>query len=118
MRIDTVALHREAAAHSHRHLLTALKHAEDLPLCQQSDWPMLVCSKSAFVEAIFSGKAPLHGVEAVMLSRTLYDEWHHYAFEHFCDKLTDERRFLVETFATVHQKLKRHNIELADVADV
>jgi hypothetical protein len=110
--VDDAAIHRDAAPHSHRHCLAALKHYDEIRRKPEEQWPSLLCSGSDYVEVIFVGNITPNHLEEVRISRSDYDLFFLYAFEEFREKLKDADRFLVDGFVMILQHLEERNIPL------
>ena len=110
--LDEASLREDAAPHSHRHVCACLKCAPDLSATAAVGWAALLCSNAGFVEAIFSAQTTPGDVQAIRIDRSHYRELFEYGFENFREKLTDERRNLVEAFVLIKRLLRQNNIPL------
>ena len=110
--LDEPLLLKETSPHSHRHVFAGLKHASDLGSAAEEQWPVLLCSKTEFIEVVFSSELKLSGIEAVRLEANLYRELFEFGFENFRVKLTDERRFVFEAFVMIKKILRENKIPL------
>jgi len=114
--VDEEAVQREAAPHSHKHLLAAIKHAVEICRCAETAWPGILCSNSGYIEAIFVAQTTPSSVEVVRIARQRYYELFHEAFDDFRRRFNDERRQLVDTFVLILRLLKNNHIPL-EIAD-
>ncbi|SPF39519.1 hypothetical protein SBA4_2350006 [Candidatus Sulfopaludibacter sp. SbA4] len=110
--LDEAALREDAAPHSHRHVCACLKCAPELSATAAAGWAALLCSNSDFVEAVFSTPTTPVDVESVRIESSQYRELFRYGFENFREKLTDERRNLVEAFVLIKRLLRENSIPL------
>ncbi|MBZ5618262.1 MAG: hypothetical protein LAQ69_05920 [Acidobacteriia bacterium] len=110
--VDEGVLREDAAPHSHRHASACLKCASELAKTAEEAWAALLCSDSDFVEAVFSAQITPGEVEAIRIERKQYRELFEYGFENFREKLTDERRNLVEAFVLIKRLLRQNSIPL------
>jgi hypothetical protein len=116
--IDEAAIRTDAAPHSHRHLLAAIKCGLDASKRSEDEWPALLCSERDFIEAIFTGEAAVGDLEAVRMAKADHELYFDYAFEDFRAKLSASDRLLIETFVAILILLERHGVplELVDYA--
>lgn len=59
----------------------------------------------------------LENVHTVRMPKTQYLELFEFGFQNFRERLTDERRHLVETFVIIKRMLKENDIRLEVVED-
>ena len=55
--VDEVAPGCDAAPHTHRHMLAAVKHGTQPCEMNENQWPALLCGRSDYIEAVFIGDA-------------------------------------------------------------
>jgi hypothetical protein len=115
--LDEAALRRDAAPHSHRHSLAAVKHARELGGSEDS-WPLLICSASDFVEAVFAGPLAAQDAEVVRMPQRDHDFRFHYAFEEFRGRLSKADKILCADFRTARRWMHERGISLEVVPDV
>lgn len=115
--VDEAAIQRDAAPHSHRQYLAAVKHAQQAVRNPEATWPLLVCSKEDFIEAIFAGDATRSDLESVRMPRSEHDLRFEFAYEDFRAKLNYEERAVINDFVQLKRLLKQHNIPLEVVDD-
>ena len=116
--LDEEGVRRDAAPHSHRHCLAAVKHANELGSYSEDTWPLLVCSASEFIEAVFGGSFTAREVEVVRMPRREHDFRFHYAFEDFRGRLSKADKILCADFATARRLIRNQGISLEVVSDV
>ncbi len=110
--VDEASLSRDAAPHSHRQCLAALKHADEVEALPEEDWPSLLCSANRYIEAVFTGDVNTGDVELVRISRQDYDVRFLHVFEEFRGGLDEAERMLAEDFAMIWQHLDDKQITL------
>jgi len=110
--VDEEAIEGDAAPHSHRGELAALKHAEDLPATDDGEWPELLCSDSDFVEAIFTEAVELSCVDRVRVSHAKYQDLYWLAFNSYDVGLKEGERALGADFVAIRQAERDGRIRL------
>jgi hypothetical protein len=115
--VDLVAVQRDAAPHSHRHHLAALKHGSDVAHIPEEQWPRRVCSEDEYIEAIFVGNLTSQAIERVRMLKSDHDRYFELAFVDFSKKLKPEERIATNGFARLYGELKDRGIELEVVND-
>ncbi len=115
--VDIDLLKQELAPHTHRHILAGTKLADRIFTELETKWPFLLCSKSDYIEVIFTGNVTPRNLESVRIGQTEYDLLLDFAINGFQQNMSLEERYLVQGFLTILQYLKAHNIPLEIVQD-
>jgi hypothetical protein len=114
--LDREALRQDAAPHSQRHCLAALKHAAavaaDLP---EDRWPALLCSEEDYIEAIFVGSPIPAAVAGVRLPRINFEAYYYFAFEEARGRMGKDDRHLADAFKSILRLLEDQDLDLEDV---
>jgi hypothetical protein len=113
--VDIAAVAGDAASHSSRHVLAAIKHADAVFSTPEADWPGLLCSSSDYIEAITGVDITRDSVGEVRITRderkTLWD----LAFADFGRKLEPGERALTHDFATILREANARRIPIVEV---
>ncbi|MCI0620985.1 MAG: hypothetical protein L0387_04820 [Acidobacteria bacterium] len=113
--IDVSAVTRDAAPHSSRHALAAIKHADEVSSTPAAEWPDLLCSNSDYIEAIMGVDVTSDSVKEVRITqdekKTLWD----LAFADFGRKLEPGERALTHDFATILRETNARGIPIIEV---
>ena len=110
--VDDASLQRDATPHSHRHIFAAIKYEPKITPSEEVLWPTLLCSDADFIEAVFLAQVTPVEVESIRIEKRQYQELFHYAYQNLREKLTDERRNLVEAFVLIKRLMRQNNIPL------
>ncbi len=110
--VDEAILCQDLAPRSHCHVLAVLKLAAVIPLQPALRWPVLLCSRDDYVEAIFTAEVTCQNVSQVRIGRSDYELLFEYAFNSFREPLSEADRSLVDGFVLILQKLEEHGIPL------
>jgi len=113
--IDVSGVTRDAALHSSRHALAAIKHADVVFSTPEPEWPGLLCSNSDYIEAIIGVHVTSDSVGEVRIThdekKTLWD----LAFADFGRKLEPGERALTHDFATILRETSARGISILEV---
>lgn len=113
--VDEAGLRSDACPHSHRQFLAALKHAAEIAALGEDQWPVLVCSRDGFIEAIFLGVPVPADLQAVRMERLDYELFSDFLLDAALGRLGGSDRHLVEEFDTLLKLLEKNAIPLETV---
>lgn len=113
--IDVSAVTGNAALHSSRHALAAIKHADLVSLTPEADWPWMLCSNLDYIEAIMGVDVTSDSVGEIRITynekKTLWD----LAFADFGRKLEPGERALTHDFVTILRETSARGIPVVEV---
>jgi hypothetical protein len=116
--VDLERLARDAAPHSHRHLLATLKHAEELPRHGSDRWAAMLSSDETYVEAVFAPKPTPADVGTLRMKQSDRDRYFDFLFEALAfGKADDWLLLLAQGFRTTLRLLERKRIYLEVIDD-
>lgn len=116
--VDVERLARDAAPHTHRHLLATLKHAEELPRRPRDAWPTVLSSDETYVEALFAPRPTPGDVGTVRMQRSDHDRYFDYLFEPLAfGRADDWQLLLAQGFRTILRLLELERIDLEVIDD-
>jgi hypothetical protein len=114
--VDEAGLRRDACPHSHRHFLAGLKHGADAASAEEERWPVLVCSRHRFIEAIFVGSPVPGDLQAVRMDRFDFDLYSSFLVDAALGRLSGSDRHVVEEFDMLLSLLEKRSVPLEKVA--
>ncbi|RJP24848.1 MAG: hypothetical protein C4527_18045 [Candidatus Omnitrophota bacterium] len=110
-------IRKETAPHSHRHVLVAWKHADEVAEMKEEGWPALLFANEDYVEAIFTKQVSTHDIKVIRMLKLDHDLLFDFTFEDFRGKLNDWERCSTEMFFIMLDQLEKHEIPLEVVND-
>jgi len=114
--VDEAGLRRDTCLHSHRHFLAALKHGEEAASLEEERWPVLVCSRDGFIEAIFVGSPVPGDLQAVRMDQFDFELYSAFLVDAALGRLSGSDRHVAEEFDILLSLLERHSVPLEKVA--
>jgi len=102
---DQTVVERQAAPHTHRHLMVASERASEVPAADKSDWCHLVASPARYFEAIFAHDVSLSDIGRIRVLKSEHDRLWDLAFGSFGRKLGDAERALVQDFVQLRRSV-------------
>lgn len=114
--VDEAGLRRDACPHPHRHFLAALKHGAEAASLEEDRWPVLVCSRNGFIEAIFVGSSVPGDLQAVRMDQSDFELYSAFLVDAALGRLSGSDRHVVEEFDILLSLLEKHSVALEKVA--
>lgn len=115
--LDEAAIAHDAAPHTHRQFLAAIKHSERILTYSTENWPLLLCNDTDFVEVIFAGDADASDLDKIRMARSDYEVYFDYGFDDLRGSLSDADRYRVSGFIMMLRLLDDRKIPLELVDD-
>ena len=117
LKINEAKLASECASESHKHMLAAAKHADQVAGSARDHWAQMLYSGEDYVEVILKGDLSPRNLRAVRVSVLDYELYWEYAYNEFRTRLSELERYRVDTFAHIDEQLDALHIPWETVED-
>jgi hypothetical protein len=112
---DIENIRQESSAHSHRHYLATLKHILAIPSSNELEWPIMICSGTDYIEAIFVQEVIPDSIKEIRLPVDEHSRLNNLVFEGFDRPLDIHERAEVDAFQTILEKIDEKSLSLIEV---